>query len=655
MNITEKLTAAVLLVAALSSASLYGVWEDKTLLFAPLVVLIYCALAAGLVSRFRGPASSSNPSSQKLLTSDFRSLISGSTLTSGSMIPPGGIMLLLFWLYSACRVPFCALPHEAAVSTLRFGAYLGTYWASANLLSRFPRRKAAWILVFTSLILIALYSLVQHKIAPNCIFGQERYTGYWEHGRLGGTYQCPNHIAHLFQMGLPFCIVFLLIRQFGWFWRICFAYAVPLFLLLIYQTQSRAGILGVVAGLVVTGLMLVLRKSRRLFLLALLILPLLGAGALGGLWVGSAMFRQRMTPVVRFIDHVVSGAVVEEEFNDFRPQTWLDSLAMYQDHPIIGFGPGSYGTFFEGYRQRFKATRIETVHPHNEYIELLVEYGLVGALMILAALICAIIALIRLVVRAERPYHALPAAAMLGALAGTAVHGFFDFELRIFPNALMLAFLAGSAVAPIVRQRSEAGCRNPSSGFLTSGFRMLTAVLFLLAAIWSLQVMGSAFLSSLGDQKLEKLQTETAIRLYTIAKRIDGSNWGPDFGLGRIYSQNRYYELDPEQKSLWASKELEEFRKAYQLNSRKEEIVYGLARAEQVSGNQERALELFRLAAQYKPFNDFYWRKLGIELRKAGLYNESMSAFERAYQLNRSNQTVRRSMEWLRKHQGDNQ
>ncbi len=286
----------------------------------------------------------------------------------------------------------------------------------------------------------------------------ERYTSYWTSrmgGRLGGTYQCPNHIAHLFQMWIPFCLMFLFIPRFGWFWRICFGYSIPLFAILIYKTQSRAGLLGLVAGLATTALLLMLRKSRRFFYIALLVVPLLGAGAIGGLWAGSSMFRERMQPAFSFAMHCLSGEVFHTEFKDVRPQAWMDTFPMIGDRSVIGFGPGNYGQTFPEYRQRVPYLRIEMVHPHNEYLELLAEYGLIGALLILGILIRFCTPMVRLIKNSDRLAHALPAVAILAALAGTAVHGFFDFELRIFPNALMLALLAGCAAAPVVAQKSQ--------------------------------------------------------------------------------------------------------------------------------------------------------------------------------------------------------
>ena len=130
-------------------------------------------------------------------------------------------------------------------------------------------------------------------------------------------------------------------------------------------------------------------------------------------------------------------------------------MVMIKDSPLLGVGPGNYGQTFPEYRYRVTARRMETVHPHNEYLELLTEYGLVGALFVLGVLISFCVPMVRLIKTSDRATHALPAVAILAALAGTAVHGFFDFELRIFPNALMLALLAGTAAAPILKGKTE--------------------------------------------------------------------------------------------------------------------------------------------------------------------------------------------------------
>jgi len=643
MPVSGKVSVILTVLALSVSLVLYGVWEDKTWLLAPVLTLIYLAVAGWLACCIKNRA------------------------TGSLLIPPGGIPLLIFWLYSFALIPFAVLPYEAKISSLGFGAYLLIYWSSANLLTRFSYRKTVWTSLFVVLVFIALYSLVQHRVAPNIIFGAERYTNYWEGGRLGGTYQCPNHIAHFFQMWLPLCLVFLFIPQFGWFWRICFAYALPLFLLLIYQTQSRAGLLGSVAAFGVTALLMILRKSRRAFMIALLVVPLLGAVAVGGLWAGSSMFRERMQPVAKVLSQAADGDWESAVSVDFRPQTWADTVVMIKERPVFGFGPGNYGLMFEDYRQRVKFVRVETVHPHNEYLELIAEYGWVGGLLVLWVLLSISVPLIRFIRTSPRSYHALPAAALLGALAGTAVHGFFDFELHIFPNAMMLALLAGCAVAPLLAQQrpviSAEAKRRLAGDYdsnevanqksvrinLISVLRLLTSVFLLLAAVWSIQVMSSAWIRNRGDKFLLAQKFQQAERFYKTAERIDPQNWQAQLGLGQVYYHHRYYELDPDRKHEWALKERSAYASAYQTNIKKEEVVYGLGRVELFLGNRDKGLDYLRQAANYKRFNDFYWRKLGIELRKSGLYEEALRVFEYAKKLDGSNRTVGRNIEWIQK------
>ncbi|MFA7256169.1 MAG: hypothetical protein WC047_01155 [Kiritimatiellales bacterium] len=187
------------------------------------------------------------------------------------------------------------------------------------------------------------------------------------------------------------------------------------------------------------------------------------------------------------------------------------------------------------------------------------------------------------------------------------------------------------------------------SSILQSVFRLLFSVLLLLAAVWSVQVMTSAWICARGDQLLQKLNFTTAERYYNVAERIDPQNWLAQMGFGQVYYHNRYYELDPVLKREWALKEQAAYAAAYRINSKKEEVIYGIGRAELFLGNRDQGLDYLRQAANYKRFNDFYWRKLGIELRKAGLYEESLSAFEYAQKLDGSNKTVKRNIQWLKK------
>ena len=178
---------------------------------------------------------------------------------------------------------------------------------------------------------------------------------------------------------------------------------------------------------------------------------------------------------------------------------------------------------------------------------------------------------------------------------------------------------------------------------------LLSSVLILLAAGWTLQVMSSSWIRARGDKFLAEQNFQRAEIFYKTAERIDPQNWLAQLGLGQVYYYYRYNELDPARKHERALKEHSAYTEAYRINNKKEEVVYGLGRVELFLGNRDKGLEYLRQAANYKRFNDFYWRKLGIELRKAGSYEEALVAFEYARTLDSSNPTVKRNIEWLKK------
>ena len=182
----------------------------------------------------------------------------------------------------------------------------------------------------------------------------------------------------------------------------------------------------------------------------------------------------------------------------------------------------------------------------------------------------------------------------------------------------------------------------------TSATKSIFVIATILAALWALQVMSSAFLRVQGDRLRLSGERASAERLYKISVVIDPQSWPAYLGLGQVYSHYRYQELDPVQKQKWAELERDAFAKAYRHNTKKEEVVYGLGRAELAAGNRVAGLDFLRQAAHYKRFNDFYWRKLGIELRKAGHYDEALETFLYAQKLNRSNKTVQHNIRWLK-------
>jgi O-antigen ligase len=121
---------------------------------------------------------------------------------------------------------------------------------------------------------------------------------------------------------------------------------------------------------------------------------------------------------------------------------WFASLTAFRDFFVFGAGLGSFHHIFPIY----KPNGIETFyqHAHNDYIEILLELGVVGALIGLYCLGSVAKSILRIRWRGREEYLK---AAFVASFASIAVFSLFDFNLHIPSNAILFSFILGLAVA----------------------------------------------------------------------------------------------------------------------------------------------------------------------------------------------------------------
>ena len=140
----------------------------------------------------------------------------------------------------------------------------------------------------------------------------------------------------------------------------------------------------------------------------------------------------------------------------FRAWLWLPAFEMWVDHPIFGVGPGQFNIRFPEYRTPL--TQLNPIHVHNDFLEILVEYGIIGGLLVLGliAQFCHVInpMLNREVgciiktgcVPTDKTFIVIGCAS---SIIGILVHSFFEFNLRI-PAILMLLSICVSLLLALV-------------------------------------------------------------------------------------------------------------------------------------------------------------------------------------------------------------
>jgi len=135
-----------------------------------------------------------------------------------------------------------------------------------------------------------------------------------------------------------------------------------------------------------------------------------------------------------------------------RAHFWNVTLDVIKHHPLIGSGLGSFGVIYTRYDSRNGMYRLE--QAHNDYLQILADAGIVGALLGLAFLIILFSKGFARRNTTDKFRRGVATGALAGCFA-VLVHSAFDFTLHTTSNALL--FLVLAAMATLDRRVDESG------------------------------------------------------------------------------------------------------------------------------------------------------------------------------------------------------
>jgi O-antigen ligase len=306
-------------------------------------------------------------------------------------------------------------------------------------------------------------------------------------GRAGGPYICPNHLAGLLALLLPLTLAYFLVGKIKVATRVLLGYCALMMVAGLAVTFSRGGYLA--AGVGVALLLLILlghgnhRGKAALLLLVMLVLG--GWGTSRILSKDLGYMRRISSP-----DEDTSKSLVSDSA-DSRLKIWSAAVRMWRDNPVQGVGPGGFDYRFREYRPEAIQGRPDRVH--NDYLNLLTDWGVVGGGIVLAGLGLGAFWARKtwpVVRREENAFGSAQSnrfALFLGAVCGLtalAAHSAMDFNLHIPANALVAVVLLALLTVQ-TRNVTEVFLRNLSR----SKRVLLTAVLMGAAAFFIQQTV----------------------------------------------------------------------------------------------------------------------------------------------------------------------
>jgi len=399
--------------------------------------------------------------------------------------------------------------------------------------------------------------------------------------------------------------------------RLLGGYALAVILPVLYLTQSRSGWIGACVGLSVAAFIVAWRRSRKAFFIMLVVIPLVVALLAGLLWAASPMVRER-----------ISGASLSSPDGavEARLMMWGDTIPLIRTNPVWGYGPGCFRWVYP----QFKSRDLQFLfrYTHNEYLQTIAEFGLIGLTLMAVFVGWSVIRLLVLVRKVSRNKDAHLIAALLGCLAASLAHAFFDFNLHVFSNNHFLVMIAGITMAGLyaagdLRERRMTGV----PGYFLWGS---AAAITLMFALITVQVFFSYGFHLLGEWDREELKLPQAEQRFRYAMRFDRSNWSPYLGMGHIYQTKSFWNFDDREKQEQARNALVWYEQAQKRNSYDMEVMFGLAKIYNAMGDKEKALEMLRRAVKYEPRHLFYAKHLGLQLRRMGRYQEALEVFQDA-------------------------
>ncbi len=292
------------------------------------------------------------------------------------------IYLNIFWmLLTSITSTMPVVSFKFLLSRLWFLA--GYYFMAAHLFNTKKSIYTYFYLYSFSFLFVIFYTLYQHSKFG--FFDQQ--AANWVVSPL-----LPDHTSYaaIIAMLIPFVIGTLSLRRIGKITRLALWVLLGILLTGLVFSYTRAAWVGIVGAIGIAIVMLLRIKFKWVFIIGLSLITL------------TLSFRTELLIMLEqnnqdssdnFTEQIQSMSNISTDASNLeRINRWHSALRMFQEKPIMGFGPGTYMFQYAPYQFSYEKTIISTNfsdggNAHSEYLSALSESGVLGALSFLLIVI----------------------------------------------------------------------------------------------------------------------------------------------------------------------------------------------------------------------------------------------------------------------------
>ena len=365
------------------------------------------------------------------------------------------VLIYLFWIFfTSLTSSFPAISFKFLLS--RLWLIIPFYFVALRIFKEKKNMKIYLWLYMISFAMVVLYTLFNHALAG---FSEKE-----SHVAMNPFYNDHTSYGALLAMYLPPLILFCFDKDSLMSQRLFAVFLLLIFITGLIFSYTRAAWLSIFCAVIV--LIIYLMKIRLVPILVMIgVLVALFFIYEKDIMIQLESSRHKNTKNkdieqrLKSIANVTTDASNTERFN-----RWASAIRMFEEKPLLGWGPGTYQFNYAAYQISTEKTIISTNsgergNAHSEYIGPLAETGVIGLLSFIGIIVATLLTAARLIYHSKDRKTRIFAMALMMGLITYFVHGtlnnFLDTDKASVPFWGFMAMLVMMDVNERNKEKAE--------------------------------------------------------------------------------------------------------------------------------------------------------------------------------------------------------